>query len=227
MTVKIKKLFHLIVLLVLIEYPGFAQLKGSFCDSRGFTSTCINFINDSEFEYEFDDCISSCKGAGTYKLSNKELTLNFNKPKSEPKVCSTKISTSESTIDSVNFDVFVFDKLYQTPIAFASVILKNKEEKFIGGKSADITGKTKFSFPRSIDTVSLSIPYVGYQSCATPLVLNKNYNIEIGLAIELREWIEPGVSWKWKIKSFKETGFSLKDERKSTFIKAKRFNFSQ
>src|SRR5688572_10053119 len=145
MPVKMKRLFLLFIFLGLLGIQTKAQLKGEFCNSRAFSSTCINFLNEKKFEYRFSDCTSDREGTGTYKFKRKELILTFDQPKPKNLDCKVKTEEFESRKDSVSLNIFVFDKIYLSPLSFVTIALLGQDGKLISWNSAELNGISNFS----------------------------------------------------------------------------------
>src|SRR5688572_19522723 len=97
------KKYFLASVFCFLFFQANAQLRGSYCRGVTFSSTCLTFLNDTEFEYELFDCTSHRAGKGTYKLTRKNLVLTFTKPKPPAPTCSVIISETPSQGDSVRF----------------------------------------------------------------------------------------------------------------------------
>lgn len=183
--------------------PLWAQLHGNYCRSVIFSSTSLNFLNATEFEYSASSCTGSIAGKGTYSIAKKNLVLNFTAPEPTAPGCTLKITETSSRPDSVTFHFSIFDRERLVPLPYAPILIKNPAGDILIGAETDTLGQLRFTVPYSEEKVWLEFRYIFYQSCEMQLPANKNYRIDLAAALTPPEWIKPGTSWKWPIKSQK------------------------
>ena len=198
--------------LLLWSFRANAQLKGTYCRGVTFSSTCLTFLNATEFEYDFSDCTSHSAGKGTYKLNRKSLTLTFTEPKPADPNCTVIVSEAASQSDSVTFTIQLNDQKNAVPIPFANPVLLGKDGKVIAWGTTNESGHCTFSALRSTAPAFLKVSYILYQDCLLPVTPDRNVAITIALPPQAAEWIEPGKTWTWKLKSLKENKLIFKGE---------------
>ncbi len=211
--------FTIFLLLSTINISVFAQLKGKYCYGDGFNVECITFLENNRFEFYYRNCTDYGLGIGVYSLDKRNLTLQFqtdtiiNTPiefSMQKEVLNSDSNDSDSFLIVVN----VLSIQNKEVLPLSSVIIKGNADKRIYGTITDLDGYGKFKVPKNLDSVTLTVESLGFETYTKSIYLNNDYQLTIYLPERLPNLINPSAKVKFKIKDIKNGEISLKRNHK-------------
>lgn len=160
----------------------FAQIQGLYC-TNGHGSTCIEFLENQSFKYRTGCCLGSKLGRGEFKISDKQLSLDFQGNPGDTIATLVKIDTLDFDPSEAKIILRVFDFQRNTPLTHVSFSVQDPYGKTIQG-SSDNEGNGYISIEHFKKPMILRVSQVGYDDVEILLNDFQTY----GVKVHMRPW---------------------------------------
>ncbi|MDR5589936.1 hypothetical protein [Christiangramia sp. SM2212] len=212
-----KKFLILILILKVSIFYSQNNLKGKYCNSfnGGFSSICIEFRENSKFEYSTHGCLGvESIGTGNFSLTSKKLTLNFDKVETKQK---SKINTenilNQNNKDSIKLHFKILDGYNDRMPMPATILLGSNSFEYDKGYQVNKSGEVTISKKRNSEKENYRILFIGYESFEFDLSNSSSKKIEIILEPAGPKIISDK-TFKYEINKIKDDSIILKDGNK-------------
>ena len=184
------------ILCLFISNFSFSQkrLDGTYCSRTDFVGYCLNFKNDSLFEYSSWTCMGGKKGNGIYRLDGKQLTLNFvTKDCFKSSYSFIEGACSENDSTTLTFLFMDYENNYTIPFVEVSV---QDSVSISTIKSADVEGNCRLKVKKSTEELQITLKYAGYEKFSFKINADNCKDIKVNLLFILDK--ECGKERKWE-----------------------------
>jgi len=205
-----KQLFTILFLLYTILVFAQKKIEGKYCTKPDFVGFCLNFKNDSLFEYYWWSCIGHIEGKGKYYVNKNRLKLHFISDDTL-KNSFTIVENNCDTKDSVTLKFIIKDKESNEPLPFAYIALNNTLKDTLR-KFTDTNGTAVFKLKKSLNEIEINVYYFSYKYFACKVKLDTCKEIIICLAPTTYGIVENDTEWEYIVKKANSKKLILIDE---------------
>ncbi|TRO66793.1 hypothetical protein [Christiangramia sabulilitoris] len=209
-----KKYIILIQILIVSVSYSQSKLKGKFCNSfnGGFSSICIEFKENSKFQYSTHGCLGiEDIGTGNFSLKSKKMILNFDKVETKQK---SKIEIeniiNQYNKDSIKLHFKVLDGYNDQMPMPATILLGSNSFEYVKGYQVNKSGEATILKERNSEKEKYRVLFIGYELFEFDLSNSSSKNIEITLEPAGPKIISDK-SFEYKIEKIKDDLIILKD----------------
>jgi hypothetical protein len=209
----------IIVIQILIVSVSYSQskLKGKFCCSfnGGFSSICIEFKENSKFEYSIHGCLGIENiGTGDFSLESKKLTLKFDKVETKQK---SKIEIenilNQNNKDSIELHFKILDGYNDRMPMPATILVGSNSFEYEKGYQVNKSGEATISKKRNSEKENYRILFLGYELLEFDLSNTSSKKIEIILELAGPKIISDK-TFEYEIEKIKNDSIILKGGNK-------------
>ena len=189
----------------------FLKIKGTYCHRGQSYTNCITFINDSLFDYSLSNYVDDGyheQGKGIYKRDCDKLILSFCYADSLKTSSYRSSITKCKTRDSLSVKFLIQDSYSNEQISFAEIAITDSAN-FSKKLKTDFDGNSQTDIPKSINSLFVSINYIGFEKYSFKLSSNKCQSINIKLS-NLWRIVPEGTKMTYEITNITSSELQLK-----------------
>jgi hypothetical protein len=202
-------------LLFLLPALGFAQKTGEYVLSYApLGGKVITILKKHRFEYQFNHCTGRVLGKGFYVQKDSILTLNFETNSNIPQG-KVEVHKTPTESDSISVNVTVLDATRHGEPLFVVNVICMKNNIKIDDTETDFEGKASFKFPKSKDSLTFSVSFIGFDDAKITIATDENYTLSFLLADNFIQHYKTGEIHKYRIINIKKDSFELKSDYKN------------
>ena len=230
-TTKHRRILYFTATFMLFGYFGLAQkgtddfskIKGTYCDrGQGYTN-CITFISDSLFDYSLNNYVGNGyqeTGKGTYKKENGSLILKFCYADSL-KISFHRIEITKcKTGDSLLMKFLIQDAYSNDQIPFSGIVITDSLH-FSKTIKTDFEGIAQANIPKSINSLFISINYVGFEKYSFKTSLSDCQKTNVKLR-NFGKIVPDGAIMTYEINKIRPSELQLKKDGRDIIFKKER-----